>query len=154
MQGINNFRSGMCPANIHFDFVRVSDMFIRGDSAIAIPLAPTGTYTVPVGKVNLPPDAALVLRCEATPLRRSFRYLHGLTSNDTVGNVWSPTAGMIAALTSYLTFINTNTVQRHIVSRSPLNVVDTAWTNFIEQQVNSRKVGRPFGLPRGRRLIA
>jgi hypothetical protein len=154
MQIIVTARLSMVPNNVHCSYIRVSDLLIRGDSTIKFPSPAIGSYILTGTNVMLPPDSALVVRMEASPLNRSFRYLHGLSSQDVNDTLWTPSAAMITAYGNWVGAASVLSLHRHKNVGPPISYADTPWTTFIALTVNSRKVGRPFGVPRGRRLIA
>lgn len=135
---------------------RISDTDIKGDSI------PSGqVYPKPGtgGSVCFPQfDIGLRIKVtESTFTHRGNRWYRGIPTVDFTGGVFTPTAGFNTALAAFQTALTTNHVC--IASRIHGAVAPPFYNyyligTFFPPVDDSKKTGRPFGLARGRRLVA
>jgi hypothetical protein len=91
----------------------------------------------------------------ADHLHRGVRYLHGIPDRVVLGGVYNPDAAFSTAMTAYLALLVTSVdiKSRQIVAPGPPPVIVYTFHAIGECVVDgvwSRKVGRPFGLHRGK----
>jgi len=150
-------RNNMTPTSVTHLGGRVSDVTIQGD-ALLIPPIGFGGYT-PGGTGNiLPINAALQLRLTGGTLTtHSTRFLHGWWTQDIQNGFWNPTVGMTALINAYRTDLVTYTGilvrSARLAMGTPVPFVSPLGTEpVINDNIWTRKIGRPFGAHRGRRV--
>lgn len=143
-------RVAILPGDCIYTYLRISDVNVRGD-AYVVPRHIAGTWE---SGGSLFPDVALMIRQEATPLYRSNRYLRTVPSDQITDGVLTITPAYNTLLTAYYTEIIANTQHARRTSPVPPKLTESNITACVLRGIHSRKTGRPFGLPRGRRLIA
>jgi len=157
LQGLNTaMLKTQCDA-VFTDSLRVSDVNVKGDGFIATPTNPQGSLALGVGTladINL---AARYLLITADNLHRVNHYVHGLRQADVSGGPDGRTELGAAYVTladviAFETALRTQTVNWQKRSLPP--VTAGFGSCALQRQMSIRRVGRPFGLPRGRRRIA
>jgi hypothetical protein len=151
-------RLGMLYSDVSLVGGLLSDTALKGDSfptGIGFPQA--GTYTSMSTGTGL---ITLALRCEAYAsfLKRGARFLRGLPNGLVgAGGVYTPITLWSTAFAAYATlvtnYVSIATKIRGAVS-PPFYTFESITSFVLISQLESRKVGRPFGLHRGRVLIA
>jgi len=131
-------------------FNRVSDITVRGDSKIVAGQG-AGDY-VPVSGDLSPDPVVLKLRQEAGPPLRSIRYLHGVPEEVIENGIYAPTLVFENAMTAYIAAVlaGAGILKKDAGPPVTYSVVEIAEAAVVG--VWARKVGRPFGLHRGRRV--
>jgi hypothetical protein len=147
-------RLNMLPPAVTHLGGRVSDVYVRGD-AYLVPSQGFGGYTGIGTPSVLPINTALQLRLQGqTAAIRSTRYLHGWWTSDVQNGLYNPEALMVTLMSNYtfdlqtLTGILTNPIVGGV--RTP-TISGLTQTPVIMPFVWTRKIGRPFGVHRGRR---
>lgn len=151
---IMSYRLGLLCGDNDLVYSRLSDVAIRGD-AIPSGVAPAGgTYSVSTVK-SQSGYAALLYQEQATAAHRASRWIRQLPSDCFANGDWSPTTLFISTFASFRTTVLADTVMRsQIVPHTvPATYNYLALTDLIFRYLGSRRLGRPFGSPRGRRLI-
>jgi hypothetical protein len=153
-------RLAMLTSDIHMVHAEVSVTDHQRDSRVVGLTGPTenpGTYTPAAGTVPLATQVAVLWEFEGDPAHKNRKFLHGWTSADVDGNRFVPSAAMQtiyaafnAALLSQAFQVRVN---RHANPVPPPNFTyDYIPITVIRQiRVVTRRIGRPFGLPVGRR---
>jgi len=131
--------------------VRISSVEVVHDSLIKKPTDGTGDVTSTSDTV-VQPWTALLSRNQATALYRGRTYFHGVLE-DTFdsGRDYDATNAQATAWTALKAFILANFALRHNAPPDPVSYEQ--FTEIILLRQVNRKVGRPFGLLRGRRKI-
>lgn len=151
-------RTALSPDNVDLVYAKVSDVDIRGDSKIALPLSGSfpyaGTYVAdPVGSY-LEANTAMLIELIGSPSKKNRFFLRGLSLDVVTGREYKAPAAFDTALTALTTFI----VGRFLVRTQvqPTTVPPTynydACTDAFFTKVSARKPGRPFSMPRGRKF--
>jgi len=127
---------------------RVSDTAILNDSLLLTGF-PVPGQVVSTSTTAVEPWTALLVRIEATSLFRGRHFFHGiLESTFIAGRTYDPANPEAADWTAFFDDILAFDRLRHIVADVPeFDVI----TSVIPQREVMKKVGRPFGLLRGRR---
>ena len=137
--------------------LRVSNVEVKGDGLLADPTVNVGALVTAPGT---PAPVNLAVHYEfhtADRLHRVHHYVHGIRQTDmtTLANAESEVTGVyagLAAVAALETAIKTNTVNWQGRTIPPTTAPLTL--GGIQIPVSVRRVGRPFGLFRGRRRIA
>jgi hypothetical protein len=137
----------------------LSDGDVRGDSyplGAQITIPSPGTYTTtPPASTYAAPNVALRNLVSSGPLKRGTRWMHFIPFDQFSGSGgYTPITPWATNLGQFYTFLSTLTA---IATRAP-GSEPPAWTfsavnAVMSNSVATRRLGRPFGLPRGRRLI-
>jgi len=125
----------------------------------SVPLLSTGpivgTYAAQTGAVELPADAAILMQFSGSPTQKNRHYFHGVWSQDVSNaNNLAPSAGLLTALVAFDEIVMTG----QLVGRYKPNTLSPPPTGYAVAttrvdliSLTNRKIGRPFGLVRGRR---
>jgi hypothetical protein len=147
-----------CP-DVKVDYVRVSDVGVRGDSVVAPAPGLVGTYTAGAAPaVSTEPWTALNVRMEGGTLYRGRKFIHGLPQFLMTGNIFTPDSPWNTAFNAYAAALLATTCL-WVRDRSAVQALPPAapiMTKVTLTQIwplgtTSHRVGRPFGLPVGRR---
>jgi hypothetical protein len=134
----------------------VSDTTIRGDSTPCISVYQPGTYVDAGGYLEL--NCALLIKWQAGSFNRCKTFLHGLGTKNFAFDQYAPFTGFAALLNAYMDAVALNAVVRQLKFPHATPPVPTDYefatilTGAPNTKIARRKIGRPFGLPRGRRL--
>lgn len=137
---------------------RVSDTDVKGDSSpsgISVPAL--GTWTAVGSEATMQTDYALRLKVFAGTALRSSRFVRGIPfGNLSTDGSFSPEAGYLTKLNDYIAALITNaSVGTRIKGAvAPPFYAFSPITSISVLDMERRQVGRPFGQPRGRRVIA
>jgi len=137
-----------CLSNLFtIDFVRISKTDVDGDSIIVEADSPGLTTNPPVFE----PSACLLIRIEAGSERRGRRFLHGVPVAVFMANGdYDEGAFESTDTEAYIAhIIGLNYLLRTGVNPGP--PVYRIITNGFGQRLTTHRIGRPFGLRRGRR---
>lgn len=154
-------RLAMLPGSVRITYSRLSDLSVPGDSVVIVPADGGGNYGLLVGghlKAEDPWDALLV-NLRATPFYRSRMFLRGLPDiADEEGTLFTPDTAWAGAFTSWASWIKGNCGMisyRGVVPDAGgfLHGIFNPITSVEWVRLTSRRVGRPFGLPVGRRRV-
>jgi hypothetical protein len=132
-------------------YARVDNTDTTKDSVVvphSFPIA--GTYAGGEGAVPLHPDVAILDRLVGTPTQKNHKFLHGLYSTDCPDGVsFIPSL----ALSGFLLAFNNAVIANCNVGKvdPTLGYSVAIMSASAAGGVSNRKVGRPFGLFRGRR---
>lgn len=154
---VKNTRLAILDSTVSLIAARVSSVDVKGDSyPISWSFPQVGTFSSGAGTANL--DLAIRIKFFAGVLKRSNRFLHGLPlSQVAAGGVLTTTGPWSTALAAWVTEVENNcsiATKLHGAVVPPFYTF-TAITGSSEVLIaEGKKVGRPFGLPHGRRLIA
>lgn len=141
------------PASVACVYARVSDVAVRGDSLLStLPFPVPGTYVLPTGATQMEPGAAVLVQLFASATVKGHWFFRGGPSSIlqgrefVTGTTWDAAFGLAAA-----TLIASFQI-RHKTSPGPPPVYAyTNMTSVTPERGTTRRVGRPFGLPVGRR---
>lgn len=157
MQLLNTQMLGIQAASVSTLNLRVSDVTIRGDGLDAAANTPAGALAIVPPDSLAPLNLAQRLLCiTADNQHRVNHYIHGMRQSDiTTGpdgrTITTNTYRGLLAMTTFSQSLIANTVNWQKRSQppvtAPISVVD------VETLMSTRRVGRPFGLPRGRRRV-
>lgn len=156
-QTIATARLAMAPPDCFMSNGRISDVNVKGDSYPLTSTFPlTGAYAHSGGLTSALGQNCLRTLFNAGPLKRANRFLHGIPANQYTATAYLPTADFTPLLDSFLTAVQSGC---GCITRIPGAVASpfwsyTAYTGYDVYGGDFRKVGRPFGQPVGRRLIA
>ena len=146
------FLHSLCSVQTAF----ISDVAIRGDSIQIVGAVEPGGYTDATGFVDL--DIALLVRYQVGVFSRNKTYLRGLPASTLVNGVWVFGSSFTTILGIFFAAVQTNCVMP-VTTRNPTpppNYIPASYAAIAGFQTNPRparrKSGRPFGLPRGRRV--
>jgi hypothetical protein len=144
---------------VTFNGARLSNVDVKGDSiplpSILIPDA--GTFGALPGDATYDQPLALRIAVKAGTLKRGMRWLRALPKSQiSAAGDYSPTAPFTAALNTYLSDLeNLCSIATKIKGAiAPPFYTFTVITSAIQAGAEPRKIGRPFGQPRGRRQVA
>jgi hypothetical protein len=162
MQGLRQLRAYMLTGENYVVGIRVSSTLLRGDTLVDSTQAqgqypPTGFTT----SRSLPSVNAWRLRQElgtAPGQNHSYRMMHGVPRNLVNSNfdtVFVPDSTFTAAFSNFTTVLQSNFVVpiKTPGSSPPAWTAKSILSAAIVGDIRSRRVGRPFGLLRGRRVI-
>lgn len=136
-----------------FAFGKVSDVSVLRDSqAIEIAFSPDGTYGTTDS--TMPPDTAALVTLFASSTVKNHKFWHGLQDTDFVNGQWTPTSAFLTAFAAWNTSTSGVLFCRHRLTPPPAATYEYVLniSSVLSFQTRNRKVGRPFGSPRGRRL--
>lgn len=141
-------------AHWKIDFARVSDVAISGDSlpsSITMPVV--GTYTPPLGAINLEANSAILIELFADSQTKGHWFLRGMTSAQIAGRILQSEATFDANLSMVATNISGGgfKVRSLNLPGPPPSYIYTTITAVFALRASARKPGRPFGVVRGRR---
>jgi hypothetical protein len=132
---------------------RVSDTLIRGDAYLEIGLPSAGTWN-PTGSADSEPWTCLFLRRSSGVLYFSNLFLHGVPEDQIVNGNYSPTGPYITVVNQFVAALK-NLTELWVRNKQPPPVgkIRVPVTRVVVEGLTPKKVGRPFGLRRGRRQI-
>jgi len=134
-------------------FARISNIDVPGDSAIVEAFEYPQVGDLDIEGKSEPLSTALLLRQEATELRRGMRLLRGIPDDCVDGQEYDPTMDYTTKLNTYKDALLADPwrlkVKGPVLGFSPALVGITRVKN--EGRITHRNVGRPFGFAHGRR---
>lgn len=137
---------------------RLSDVDIKGDSyATGQEYPQLGTFTATPTPDTYNPVMALRIKLFAGTLKRGNRWARAIPNNCVSANgFYLPTSPFLTALSAYTTILQSSTsiATRIKAAVAPPFYTFTPITAATPQTLEKRDIGRPFGLPRGRRIVA
>lgn len=150
-------RLGMMVSDCSIIGGRVSDVDIKGDSypvGLTFP-APGSFAVVPADKTAQSENCVRVL-FNAGPTKRGNRYVHGIPASQYTATFFTPTTPWLALLNAYITQLESicGTLTKIHGAVTPPFYDWTQYTGATDFGGDFKKVGRPFGQPRGRRAVA
>ena len=157
LQTVMQARLGILGLDSQINATRISDSDVKGDAAIL-----PGSFPLPgtfgVAGLDTVYNCQLSLRLKETAgfLHRASRWIRAIPRSQVgpSGN-YVPTTPFSVALSNYLSALETQVNISHRISSAaappfyqffPITEIDT-------MGIESRKCGRPSGLPRGRELV-
>lgn len=151
LDNLNTLRLAMATADVTALASRVSDSDILRDSYVAALTTQTGTFT---GAVSGDPDDTRRVKFLASQLKRTVRHIHALPGPLFTNGIFIPSGAWTAAETAWANAVVTNvSIATNLHAANPPHYTFTSITGFLDYGNGNRKVGRPFGQPRGRRSI-
>lgn len=154
LQTVVTARLGLSGPDVFADAIRVSDPFVFRDVALTVYSTPQpGTWVFATGEQTIPIEESLRLRQFAGVKPFSLRWVHGIPSGQVAGNNFVPTVPYAGSLAAYVGSLESNTVliiRKGVVPPGPYPAMPIS--AITPENIRSRRVGRPFGLFRGRRL--
>jgi hypothetical protein len=155
---INTDRLAMLLSDVTLIGSRISDTDVKGDSYPTGLTVPThGTYTAVAGEETFQPTYALRVALFAGTLKRGSRFVRCVPSGAiTMQGFYTPEAAWDTALDTWLAYLigNVSIATRIKGAVAPPFFTFTAITATAIRDMEKRACGRPFGLSRGRRVIA
>lgn len=134
----------------------ISDIAIRGDSIQVIGSAEAGTFVDATGYLDV--DNALLVKWEVGVFSRNKTFLRGIPNGQQLDGVYTPTSPFTALMFAYTGAVFSNCFFPIIIGPNPtpppkyLYTYGPASDFTLNHRIARRKSGRPFGLPRGRRV--
>jgi hypothetical protein len=134
-------------------YARVSDEAIKGDSLLTtVSLPAPGTWVPASGSARVSADVGLLIQEFASSTKKNHFFLRDLDSGTVHGTDYLAPSGWVTNLTAYFAVLSGSWAVRTILSHGPPKTYTyTAINTCRVVGVRSRKPGRPFGLPVGRR---
>jgi hypothetical protein len=158
LQAIRDARLPTLSGDCQLVGARVSNTDVKGDSE---PLTWTfpepGTFATGTADPTAPPEIVLRALYYAGTLKRGSRWVRCIPSSQiAAGGLYTPTGPYTTAVTAYWDAVRDNAC---LGTRIPGAVAPpfyslTSYTSYTPKGQDVRKIGRPFDLLRGRRLIA
>lgn len=155
---IKNDRLALAVNDVELVGARLSDTDTKNDSyPLGWSFPQAGTFATTPTDLTYNAEVALRIRIFGGALKRSHRFLHAVPKSQVNADGFKALTGPFAtALTTWLGAIEADvsiaTKLKGVVV--PPFYVYTAITGTEVDDMEGRKIGRPFDLPRGRRLIA
>jgi hypothetical protein len=134
----------------------ISDISIRGDSLPVVGVAESGIFADATGYLDV--DVAVLVKWSVGVFTRNKTYLRGIPNGQQENGTYMPTTPFITAMTTFAGDVLANAFfaipgalnptppPKYVYSYGP------AADYIINHRLARRKSGRPFGLPRGRRI--
>lgn len=157
LQDLNNKQLALQGATVFSLKLRVSDVTIKGDGYLTNPETLNGSLDM-TGTQLAPLDKAVHFRFgTADRLHRVHHYIHGVRISDIATGpdgrtITTPAYSILAAVAAYVTAVEGDSVNWQKRSLPP--VTAPLANGGIQQELSTRRVGRPFGQFRGRRRTA
>lgn len=136
---------------------RISDVNVKGDSyPLIVSFPEPGTYAGTGATKTSAGQNCLRVLLNSSPVIRANRYLHGIPNNQYTTTFYTPTSDWLTLIADFMNAIvsNSGTLTKIKGAIVPPFYTYTPYTGYTEEGGDFRKVGRPFGQPRGRRQIA
>lgn len=146
-------------SDVELLYARISDSDVKGDSyPTGISFPQPGTFAVAPADNTYNDALALRVQFNAAVTQRGQRWIRFLPKSQ-VSNVgvYTPTGPFTAALATHLDYVKNNCSAAHRIPGAivPPFYTFTPYTGYtITGDLTGRKIGRPFGERRGRRLVA
>lgn len=158
LNALNSARLGLLSSDCYLAGSLISDTDVKGDSYPTGLVVPTpGSWaaaaTDPTGNLGL----AYRVKFYAGSLKRGTRFIHGIPKSQiAAGGFQSFTAPFLTALNNYLLLVETssNLGSRIKGAVAPPFYSLSPYSGYQSYGLEKRNIGRPFGLQRGRALIA
>lgn len=152
---LNTLRLNMAAPDVQAVGNRISDTDILRDSYSQAFTTPLGTITTAPGTSGDADDTRRI-KFFAGPLQRTIRQLHALPGVFFANGIFVPPGSWTTALNAWIASVVLNVSISHKIPGAvvPPFYTYSSITSGSDQGNSNRKVGRPFSLPRGRRLIA
>lgn len=134
----------------------ISDTDIKGDSFLSTTTTTVGTWAG-ADTTSFNPNWALRTLWNAGALKRGSRFIHALPNAQVSAvGAFAPTGPFTTAIAAWETAMlgGVSMATRIKGATTAPFYTFTGLTAVANKNMEERKVGRPFGLPRGRRLIA
>jgi hypothetical protein len=131
---------------------RVSDMSKKGDGYPLFAILPQlGTF-VPATGDGAQPGSALVTRWTDGTGTHTMRVVHGVPEESVTDGILTPAAPWTTAINNYFASIVSNCLMRKKIAIAPF-VSFVALNAITVRYMTVKRVGRPFGLLRGRAAL-
>ena len=146
-------RVALLGINSQIIYARVSDEAIKGDSLLpTFSLPAEGTWVPATGAQRVSADVGLLCQEFASSTKKNHFFLRDLDSGTVHGTDYINPSGWASLITAYFAALEGSWAVRNILSHGPPKTYQyTAINTCRVVGVRSRKPGRPFGLPVGRR---
>lgn len=134
-------------------YARLSSLNVKGDgypTTHSLPIV--GTF-VPATPDGGKPGDAIILRASDGAGKRNMRVLRGIPEESILDGVVNTVAPFAALLISYFVILQGNAAFRRKTAIAPF-VEFVPIAGISTGRAISKKVGRPFGLPRGRAAMS
>ena len=119
-------------------------------TSLLLPAA--GTYAITSGGFNHSIFEAVLLRLMDVTGFQNRKFIHGTNTDTSHGDIYLPGGSWATALAPFIAdLVASWSVARGFSHGVPSTL--TAITSAVPERVTEHRIGRPFGAPRGRRLI-
>lgn len=151
-------RMALSPNNVDMVYGKVSDVAIKGDSLIVLPMSGSypfvGTYTETPTGCFLEANTALLIEILAGATHKNRVFLRGLSLDVVTGREFLNPSGFATAINAWTSYLSSGVLVRtEVVPHTvPKTYTYTPSDNAYVKGVTARKPGRPFDLPRGRKF--
>jgi hypothetical protein len=147
-----NARLGILTSNFKLVYGRLSRLDVKGDGIpITLAVPSPGTFT-PAGGESNHPGVVLLFRESTTSGKGNTRTLRGIPEECVNAGNYAPTIAWGVLLATYFTALVADTQMRRKIAVAPFAQFITI-DNVAAQRIRVKKIGRPFGLSRGRAAI-
>lgn len=133
-------------------YARLSDMSIFGDGYVTTTVLPLPGTFVPTAPDGGQPGSAITLRYTDGAGHHVNRFLHGIPEESLTDGIVALTTPYGTALSAYFTLLISNTMFRRKKAIAPFTEF-VAISGINTRYATVKKVGRPFGLLRGRAAL-
>lgn len=151
-------RLAMMCVDAQYTADRLSNVDIKGDSfSTGQDYPQLGSFTATPAPATYNPVMAVRLKITAGTMKRGSRWVRAIPNNCISANgFYLPTAPFVTAIDALITILKSST---SIATRIKGAVVPpfftfTPVTDAVVMGLEKRDIGRPFDLPRGRRVVA
>lgn len=138
--------------NTRITFLKVSDVAVKRDAIVDGDTTHSGlgsgSYDPDPATQDTFPDVALLLRYTTMTAQWGTHYLRSIPENCIINGVYSPEATWATALATYITLVQTQTLQRIKNADGDYEYTDINLISVV--RISRRKAGRFFGLLAGR----
>lgn len=158
LDSLVTLRAALSVSDVSFVGARISDTDIKNDSwptGVSTPFL--GTFAVAPADLTYNPQIAVRLLSFGGGLVRGSRWLRGVPKSQlNAEGGYAPTSPWLTALAAYTAYLiaNVSIATKIKGAVAPPFYTFTAITAVTSKGSEKRNIGRPFGLSRGRRLIA
>lgn len=132
-------------------YARASRLDVKGDGVQLNSANINGTYTPAIGDISHP-GVALLTRWTTSGGHSVNHVLHSIPEECANFGNYQPTSGYALAMTAFQSAVSTHLVIPRKTTVAPFVVFEPVSTVGLRRMV-VRKLGRPFGLSRGRAAI-
>lgn len=133
-------------------YARLSDMSIKGDGYVTTSIMPMVGTHVPVTPDGGQPGSCIVIRYTDGAGHRVMRHLHGIPEENILDGIVILTTPFATALSAHFSTLISNTFFRRKKAIAPF-VEFVPISGISTRYATVKKVGRPFGLLRGRAAL-
>lgn len=150
---IRDARLGILSTETDMEYTRISKPDVRGDAFVNMVTPLTGNYPDAIpddDSAPVHPSTALITRFETSEGKHSTHYIRGLTDDLFTLDGFTPPAGWNTLWDAFVDAVTLNAVMLVRSDGDPNVLEQKSIARVVQVRTTSRKVGRPFGLSRGR----